>query len=138
MIVEEIKNIKSGKRELRKFGLTMGIVLAISGGFTCWRGKDFCLYLFISSILFVFLGLVIPSLLRLFYKFWMSLAVLMSWLMTRIILSILFYLCITPMGLLAKLCNKDFLGRRFDKNSSSSYWIPKEKIKDKTFYEKQF
>jgi len=138
MIVEEIKNIKSGKGDLRKFGITMGIVLVLLGGLIWWRGKDYYSYLFILSAVFFPLGLVIPLLLKPVHKIWMTLAILMSWFMTRVILSVLFYLGLTPIGFLAKLFGKDFLGLKFSKNTTHSYWIPKEKVKDRNNYEKQF
>jgi hypothetical protein len=68
----------------------------------------------------------------------MTLAILLGWLMTRIILIILFYLVVTPIGLLAKLSGKDFLNRKFNREAQS-YWIPrKATTTDKGNYEKQF
>jgi hypothetical protein len=68
----------------------------------------------------------------------MTLAVLLGWLMTRIILTILFYLVVTPIGLLAKLSGKDFLNRKFNREAQS-YWIPrKATTTDKRNYENQF
>ncbi len=139
MITEDIKNIKSGRSDLRKFGLTMAIVLAILAGLSWWRGKDYYFYFIGLTTAFIFLALVIPSLLKPVHKGWMSLAILMSWLMTRVILSLLFYLGITPIGFLARLFDKDFLELKFNENSSNSYWIPIEKLKrEKTDYERQF
>lgn len=139
MIAEEIKNIKSGKGELRKFGITMGVVFLLFGGFSWWRGKDYYVYFFALSAAFIFPGLIIPVLLKPVHKVWMSLAILMSWFMARVILSILFYLGITPIGFLAKVFGKDFLEMKFNKNTSSSYWIPKERRKlEKSDYESQF
>lgn len=139
MIIEEIKNIKGGKKELRKFGITMGIALVMFGGFFWWRGKDYCCYFLIPATIFIFSALVIPSILKPVNKIWMSLAILMSWFMTRIILSILFYLGITPIGFLARSLGKDFLGLKFNKNTEGSYWLPKERRKfEKINYEKQF
>lgn len=139
MVIEEIKNIKSGRSDLKKFGITMAVVLAFLGGFALWRGKDYYFYFIGLTTAFIFLALVIPSLLKPVHKVWMSLAILMSWLMTRIILSLLFYLGITPIGLLARLFGKDFLRLKFCKNIGDSYWIPKEKLKrEKTDYERQF
>ncbi|MBV6465434.1 MAG: hypothetical protein DYG84_13285 [Candidatus Brocadia sp. AMX3] len=138
MIVEELKNIKSSKKELRKFGITMGAVLVVIGGLLWWRGKEYYSYLFIPSAVFFFLGLIIPFLLKPVHKMWMGLAVLMSWFMTRVILSILFYLGLTPMGFVARLFGKDFLRLKFDKQATDSYWILKEKGKDRDTYEKQF
>jgi len=138
MISEEIKNIKSGRSELRKFGITIGIVLGLLGGFFLWRGKTYYSTFFIISILFLFLGLVLPVLLKPIQKIWMVLAILMGWFMTRIILIILFYLIVTPIGLLARLFGKDFLNTKFNKNPDS-YWISKKTITfDKRNYENQF
>ena len=139
MIIEEIKNIKSSKKDLRKFGITMGAVFAVIGGLLWWRHKDYYSYFLGLSAMYFFFGLVIPSILKPIHKFWMGLAVLMSWVMTRVILCILFYLGITPIGFLARLFGKDFLGLKFNKNNTNTYWIPKEgRIFKKTDYEKQF
>lgn len=139
MVIEEIKNIKSGRNELRKFGITMGIVFMLLGGLFWWRGKDYYFYFLVICIIFLFLGLVIPFFLKPIHKIWMSLAVLMSWVTTRVMLSLLFYLGITPIGLLARLFGKDFLGMKFNRAMADSYWIPKEKRKfDRNDYEKQF
>lgn len=139
MIIEEIKNIKSGKRELRKFGITMGIVIGIIGGLLFWREKAYYVYFLGVSVAFFLFGFAIPFILKPIHKFWMGLAVLMSWVMTRIILSILFYFGITPISFLARLFGKDFLGLKFNKNNTNSYWIPKETKKfERDRYEKQF
>lgn len=139
MITEEIKNIKSGKRELRKFGITMAIAFVLMGGFSWWRGKDYSFIFLGLATVFIFLALAIPSLLKPIHKMWMTLAVLMSWFMTRVTLSVLFYLGITPIGFMARLFGKDFLGLKFNKNTANSYWIPKERRKlEKDDYERQF
>ena len=58
----------------------------------------------------MFLALVIPSFLKPINKMWMTLAILMGWVMTRITLSILFYLGITPMGFYSTVVWKGFPG----------------------------
>lgn len=136
MIIEDIKNIKSGKRDLLKFGLTMGIVLGLLGGFTWWRGKEYCYYFLIISAIFFFFTFTFPSVLKPVNKLWMTLAILMSWFMTRLILCILFYLGITPMSFFTRLIGKDFLGLKINRDTTKTYWIPKEK--NKVNYEKQF
>jgi hypothetical protein len=135
---EEIKNIKSGKKELHQFGITMGIVLALVGGLLIWRSKDYYFFFFVFSIAFLFLGLVIPALLKPIQKVWMSIAVIIGWVMTRVILTVLFYLVVTPVGILAKVFGKDFLDTKFDRNANS-YWSTRESEKfDKRNYESQF
>ncbi len=137
-LLDEIKSIKSGKIELRKFGITLGIVFGLLGGLFFWREKPYYSYLFILAAFFLFFGLVLPVLLKPIHKGWMTLALVLGSIMTRIILSILFYLVITPLGLISKLSGKDFLDLKFDK-SASSYWVPRKKIAfEKSDYEKQF
>jgi len=138
MIIEEIKSIKSGKRELRKFGITIAALLALMGSFFWWRDKDWYLSTITVSIVFLFFGLLVPNLLYPIYKAWMTLAVFIGWFVTRAILVILFYLVVTPIALLACLWGKDFLNIKLDRNVNS-YWISRKAIKfDKRSYENQF
>lgn len=138
MIIEEIRNIKSGKSQLRQFGVTVAVVLCLLGIWVLWKKKDGQLYFFIFSSAFLFLGLIAPFVLKPIHKVWMSLALLIGWVMTRVILTVLFYVVVTPIGLLARLSGKDFLGIRLDKDTNS-YWIPRQTVKfDKRGYENQF
>lgn len=138
-MLEEIRNIKSGKSDLRKFGITMGIASGILGGLLYRFGKEHAPIFLSLAALFLFLGLVLPLLLKPVQKAWMIVAVLMGWVMTRVILSVLFYLLLTPTGFLAKLFGKRFLDIRFPEKGARSYWIKKEKLKmKKEDYERQF
>lgn len=138
MVVEEIKNIKSGRKELRQFGITIGIIMGMFSIWLTWLGEKEFLYLSIVSVFFIFFAFFLPTLLKPFHKVWMTFAILMSWLITSIIMIVLFYLLVTPIGLLAKLCGRDFLNRRFDKDVKT-YWIPREIVKrNKKSYENQF
>lgn len=139
MIIEEIRNIKNQRSDLRSFGLTIGIIAGLLGGLFLWYGKDHYLYFLIVSAIFSTLGLFLPNLLKPFHKVWMTLAVIMGWVMTRLILFVLFFLVVTPIGLLARFLNRDLLRLKVDKAPRSSYWIPKrrEKVK-KSDYERQF
>ncbi len=56
-----------------------------------------------------------------FHLAWMVLAEALGWLSTRVILSVFFYLIVTPTGLLMKLFGKDLLDEKIDK-SAKSYW----------------
>ncbi len=143
MLREEIKNIKRGTSELRKFGLTIGIVLGLLGGLFLWREKDYYFYFLILSFFLIFLGIFSPTLLRPFQKAWMTLSVIIGWVMTRLILSILFYLVFTSIRILAGLSGKIFLDITFNKSDKEkrhdSYWILRKKTKfERGNYEKQF
>ena len=138
MIREEIKNIRVNDGELRKFGIIMGVILGLLGGVLLWRGKDSSPYFLIFSLFFVVSGFFIPKILQPVYKVWMAFGIVVGWIMTRVILTALFYLVFTPIGLTARLFGKNFLSRRFDKDSQS-YWLPKGKRTfEKERYENQF
>jgi len=138
MIIEEIKNIKGDKSDWKKFGITMGIILTIIGFLLLWKKNNYFEYSFFLSAAFFILGLVLPSVLKYVYKAWMSLAVVMGFIMTRVIMVIIFYLIVTPIGLIASITGKKFLDMKIDQ-SAKSYWIARESAqKVKSDYERQF
>ena len=135
---EEIKNIKSEKSDLRNFGIIVGIILLIISGFLFWKEKEsFQIFLAIGITLF-FTAIAIPSVLKPVYWIWMIFATILGWFMTRLILSLLFYVIFTAIGLTLRFFGKQFLELRWDK-SKESYWNfrTNEHLK-KENYEKQF
>jgi hypothetical protein len=138
VLLEEIKNIKSEKKDLRNFGITFGVVLGLLSGLLWWKEKDTYSIFVVLSLAFFFFGLVLPSLLKPLQKAWMSLAVVLGFFMTKVILSILFYLVFTAIGLGARLFGKQFLDLKKD-DSKESYWSYREPQPfDKKNYERQF
>lgn len=121
MMIEEIKNIKSEKSDLRKFGITIGLFLIILAGYLFWRGRDTFEIILIFGVALCVLGFAIPVVLKPIYWIWMILAVILGWIMTRVILSLLFYVVITPIGLFSRLSGNKFLDLKWDK-SEDTYW----------------
>lgn len=138
MILDEIKEIKESKKDLRKFGLTIGIAFLLLAVLLFITKKNSFPYFGTIGVLLIIIGLAVPGILKPFNKIWMSLSIILGWIMTRVILTILFYFAITPIGLLVKLFRKDFLDLKIDK-SKNSYWQKREKKKfDPVDYERQF
>ena len=137
-MLEEIKNIKSEKSDLRKFGITIGVILLIIAGFLFWKEKESFQILLTFGVTLCILGIAIPFILKPIYWVWMIFATILGWIMTRVILSLLFYIIFTPIGLILRLFGKQFVELRWDK-SNDSYWnfISNEYLK-KENYEKQF
>ncbi len=135
---EEIKDIKSTKKEVREFGLTIGVILVILGALSSWRGKPQAPYFLGAGALFIIFGLVLWRVLRPLQKAWMSFSIILGFFMSRLILTVLFYGVITPIGFIMKLSGKDILDERIDK-TRPSYWheIDTGK-KDKKSYENQY
>lgn len=122
MLLNEIKSIKGTKPELRKFGLTIGIFLLLIAGFLFWKERPGFPYFAYIGGGFALLGLIVPILLKPIYKVWMSFAVVMGFIMTRVILTILYFGMFTPIALIAKLLGKDLLDERWNKNATT-YWV---------------
>ena len=137
-MLEEIKNIKSEKSDLRKFGITIGVILLIIAGFLFWKEKESFQILLTFGLTLCILGIVIPFILKPIYWVWMIFATILGWIMTRVILSLLFYIIVTPIGLIPRFFGKQFLELRWD-NSKESYWNfrTNEHLQNEN-YEKQF
>lgn len=138
MIKEEIKNIKEDKSTLRKFGITVGTVLLLVGIVLYLTGKSSSVGFGGAGVLLILFGLILPKILKPLNKIWMTLAVLLGWFMSRLILFILFYIVLTPLGFLLRIAGKDFLNLRIDENCDS-YWEKRKKtVSEKIDYERQF
>ena len=135
---EEIKNIKSEKSYLRNFGITVGIILLIISGFLFWKENESFQIFLIVGVTFLLTAVAIPVFLKPVYVPWMAFAHILGWFMTRVILSLLFYVVFTSIGLTLRFFGKQFLELRWDK-SKESYWNfrTNEHLK-KENYEKQF
>jgi len=125
MNTDKNKNSGDVKRELFKFGLTLAIVFSLLGVLCFWRGKGFYYYFLFLSVLFLLPALTVPRLLKPAHRVWMILTRILGWLTTRAILTLVFYVALTPIGVLGKLLGKRFLDAEMD-NSKESYWIRRE------------
>ncbi len=91
----------------------------------------------IVALVFIILGILFPLSLKPIYLIWMIFAVLLGWLMTRIILTLLFYIILTPIGLVTKLLGEDFLSLKNKRDNS--YWNNRDIQADlNKNYKKQF
>mgnify|MGYP000507074607 CR=1 FL=1 len=135
---DEIKNIKTGKKAIREFGILIGIILFIIAGVLFYKEKEsFEIFIWLSVVI-VSLGLMLPIILKPFYLIWMTSAAILGWFMTRFILSFFFYIVISPIGLTLRFFGKQFLELRWDK-SKESYWnFRTNEHLQKENYEKQF
>jgi len=113
------------KREWKKFGISLSIILMIIASLLLIKGKEFYPYLFGAGIFIIILAFLIPILLKPIYILFSYIGFCMGWFITRITLSILFYLILTPIGLISKLFGKHYLDLKF-KEDTESCWITKE------------
>lgn len=121
MLRAELKALTGTHAELRKFGYTIGVVLVLVAVFLFWKQKPIALYFAGVGAGFITFGIILPIILKPLYYFWMALAVLMGFVMTRVILTLLYFGMFTPIAWLTKLLGKDLLDERWDKNAET-YW----------------
>ena len=125
MLREELQSLDTGPRQLRSFGITLGIAFLIVAGVLYWR--DIPGVMIVAGIggLLLVTGPIAPGLLRPLYKPWMALALILGFIMTRVILTVIFVFLFIPIGLLMQLFGKDPLRRKLDPDAKT-YWISKE------------
>ena len=128
---------KLSRAELRRFGWVMAGPLTLLGGWFWWRGSAVAPWLFAAAAAFAVTATVIPGVLAPVERAWMRLAWVMSAVMTRVILTLSFFLVITPFGWLLKLLGKDLLDLERDP-ARESYWMPVEEDGPATRPEKPY
>jgi hypothetical protein len=123
----------------REFGLIVGSVFVLLAAWWLYRGKFFPATQVILTLgtLLIFLSLTYPRALVLPHKAWMMLAEALSFVTTRIILAAVFFLVVTPIGVVKRFLGWDPLNRR--SASRDSYWMPySERQRDPRHYEKMY
>jgi hypothetical protein len=126
-------------RTLRQFA---GLCLLIFGGLAGWRlvqdgPTPLALVLGAAALGLGLPGLVRPRLLRPVFVGWMMLTFPIGWLMSQVILLLMFGLVITPIGLCFKAIGRDALGLRRT-GPVTSYWRPKPMPVDVRRYFRQY
>ena len=137
-IRSEVKKLGTTPKDLRKFGFTMAIVLGILALLTGYKGSWSFPYILVLSVAFAGCAVLQPMLLKQIYLGWMTLAIVMGFFMTRVILSILFYSVFSIGGLITRVLKKDLLDQQYDP-SAKTYWKPYNKPQNpKQKFEQQF
>lgn len=122
---------------LRRFGLTIGCALLVIAAILQFRHRAAVVpFASIAAGLFVCAAFA-PGVLRFVYAPWMRLAEFLGAIMSRILLTILFFLGVTPTGIIQRLCGKRTIDLRFRANDTT-YWQQRTVPPAGADYEKQF
>lgn len=119
-IKEEIEALRPQKKDLRNLGLVFLVALGLIGGFMIWRHRPWGPYLLGLGVFLGLWGLIWPAGLKPIHRAWLSLAIVMGAVVSRLLLTVLFYVTITPIGLIMRLLGKDLLDLKRD--ARVSYW----------------
>ena len=110
------------KAQSRKTALVVAGVLALLAGLKYYRGRLVTAEVLAAiAATLALVGLFIPALAVRFHRGWMKLAEALGYVNSRILLSLVYFLAITPLGLIKKIFGSDPLARRAGRGDS--YWI---------------
>jgi hypothetical protein len=86
-------------KQLRSFGLLVGAIFAVISLWpVIWRGESWRVWAMIAAGVLIVPAMMMPQSLKLIYRGWMTLGDVLGWMNTRIILGLVFYGVVTPMG----------------------------------------
>lgn len=139
MIREELRQLDQSPRALRSFGRLVGGVLLVFAVLGWWRARSWWPWLAGPGLTLFLLGVLAPSSLRWPHRAWMALALVMGTVMGTVLLTLVFFLGVTPLGWLARVSGRDFL-RRQRTEREPTYWLARDRSAKpaRADYERQF
>lgn len=114
--------------QARKSTLVVAAIFALICGVQWYRGRLFAAEVTGALAALLFVVAVIPPAAMWFFGRWMALAAILGYVNTRILLSLFFYLIMTPVGVVLRLTGHDGLERR-SKERKATYWHTREHTK---------
>ena len=116
----------------RSFGIVFFIIFFLIALYPLLSDHEIRLWALIISAIFLILGLLKSKLLTPLNKLWFRFGIFLGKIITPIIMGIIFFIVVTPIGLIMRLIGKDLLNLKY--NKEKSYWIekngPKSKMKN--------
>jgi len=137
----EINTAEVTTSDLRKFGFIMGGMFALIFGLIFpWLGdktfETWPIWPFIVTAVFWVIAIVAPQILRPVNDIWVKVGNVLGFINSRIILGVMFFVMIFPIGMLLKLFGKDSMDRKLDKKTDTYRKI--SKVRNKEHLEKPF
>ena len=116
----------------RSFGIVFFVVFFLIALYPLINNEDIRIWSLIISLIFLILGLINSRILNPLNKLWFKFGILLGKIVSPIIMGIIFFLVVTPIGFIMRILGKDLLNLKFNENKS--YWIektgPKSKMKN--------
>tara|TARA_B100001029_G_C14771783_1_gene291591 strand:- start:30 stop:416 length:387 start_codon:yes stop_codon:yes gene_type:complete len=116
----------------RNFGIVFFVVFLIISFYPLTSDGDIIRWSLVISIIFLILGLINSKILTPLNRLWFKFGIFLGRIISPIIMALIFFIVVTPIGLIMRLLRKDLLNLKY--NKSKSYWIekngPKSKMKN--------
>ena len=109
----------------RNFGLLFFFVFLIVSLWSLTFGDSIRIWSLIISIIFLILGLMNSKLLTPLNKLWFKLGIILGAIVAPLVMGIVFFLVLTPIGLVMRIIGKDLLNKKYDKKKRT-YWIKRD------------
>jgi len=120
------------KSSNRSFGVVFFVFFLIISLFPLLNDNDIRYWSLILSIIFLVLGLLNSNLLTPLNNLWFKFGILLGKVISPFIMGTIFFIIVTPIGIIMKILKKDLLNLKF--NNKKTYWIekngPKSKMKN--------
>ncbi|HEY4261984.1 MAG TPA: SxtJ family membrane protein [Schlesneria sp.] len=138
MAVIEI-NWKPSNRDLRLFAVVQLVVMATAAWLLHRRyGRDaMAVGLLVASLATLFIGMVTPPLMRPLFLMWMIAAFPVGWVMSHVVLAVVYFGVVTPIAFALRLAGRDTLQRKL-RPEATTYWIPRSGAPEPSRYFRQF
>ena len=120
-------DIKTGSN--KSFGIVFFVVFLIIAIYPLKNGQDIRIWSLSISLIFLILGLLNSKILSPLNKIWFKFGILLGRIMSPIIMSLIYFIVMTPIGLFMRMMKKDILNLKF--NNNKTYWIEKDGPKSK-------
>ena len=111
----------------RNFGLVFFFVFLIVGFWPLLNGEAPRIWSLIIAVIFLILGLMNSKILTPLKILWFKFGLFLGGIVSPIVMGIVFFFVITPIGLFMKLIGKDLLNNKYDKDKKT-YWIKRDSI----------
>ena len=116
----------------RSFGIVFFIVFLLIALYPLLKGNDLSIWSLIISLIFLVLGLINSKILTPLNRLWFKFGLLLGKFISPLIMGIIFFIVVTPIGIIMRLLKKDLLNLKY--NKKETYWIdksgPKSKMKN--------
>ena len=122
------KEIKTDSN--KSFGIVFFVIFIIVALWPLLKDENIRVWSLIVSIIFLILGLLNSKILTPLNKLWMRLGILLGSIVSPIVMGVVYFGVITPIGIIMKIFGKDVLNLKIDKNKNT-YWTLKKKIPSK-------
>jgi hypothetical protein len=117
--------LQNKNKSNKKFGVLFFIIFLLIGFWPILKGENLDLLYLGISFIFLFLTFINSSILTPLNLIWIKFGELLGRIVSPIVMSFIYFLIITPIGLILRIFGKDILGLKF--SSKKSYWINRTK-----------